>query len=133
MSVEALDHVNVITDRLDETADFYATLLGLERRDAPAPMTPQNAAWMYDGEGRAIIHINSVDCPRAYDREVQPGAPTGALHHVALRCRGYDRMVERLDSLGADYQARPPGAGGRRQIFTADPNNVLLELNFFGE
>ena len=33
MNVEALDHVNIITDRLDETAEFYARLLGLERRD----------------------------------------------------------------------------------------------------
>ena len=32
MKVEALDHVNIITDRLDETAQFYAELLDLDRR-----------------------------------------------------------------------------------------------------
>ena len=31
MNVEALDHVNIITDRLDETAEFYTRLLGLVR------------------------------------------------------------------------------------------------------
>lgn len=133
MSVEALDHVNIITDRLDETADFYAELLDLERRDAPPPLTPQNATWMYDRENRAIIHINSTDCPRTYDREVQPGSLTGALHHVALRCVGYKAMLNRLDDRGADYQLNLVEAIGLRQIFTADPNNVLLELNFFGE
>jgi len=133
MRVEALDHVNIITDRLDETADFYASLLDLERRDAPPPLTPDNATWMYDEGGRAIIHINSLDCPRAYDREIQPGALTGALHHVALRCQGHDLVLARLEERGADYQCTRVEAIGLRQIFTADPNNILLELNFFGD
>lgn len=131
MKVEALDHVNIITDKLDETADWYAKLLDLERRDGPPPLTPETAQWMCDAEGRAIIHINSVDCVRAYDREVKPGELTGALHHVALRLQGYEEVKARLDSRGADYQENLVEAINLRQIFTADPNNVLLELNFF--
>ncbi len=131
MNVEALDHVNIITDRLDETAEFYSGLLGLERRDAPAPLTPRDATWMHDGQGRAIIHINAVDCPRTYDREVQPGSLTGALHHVALKCTGYQEVLGRLKAMGADYQENLVAAISLQQIFTADPNNVLLELNFF--
>ncbi|TIX48824.1 VOC family protein [Alteraurantiacibacter aquimixticola] len=131
MKVEALDHVNIITDRMEETADFYAELLNLERRDAPPPLTPQNATWMFDAEGRAIIHINTVDCPRAYDRDVPQGALTGALHHVALRLQGYDEVKARLDARGAEYQENLVEAIGLQQIFTADPNNILLELNFF--
>ena len=133
MNVVALDHVNIITDRLDETAEFYAGLLGLERRDAPPPLTPQNATWMFDGEGRAIIHINSVDCPRTFDRDVQPGALTGALHHVALKCTGYEEVKARLDAMAAEYQENLVAAINLRQIFTPDPNNVLLELNFFAD
>lgn len=131
MKVEALDHVNIITDDLDGTAQFYAQLLGLERRAAPPPLTPQTATWMFDSEDRGIIHINSLDCTRVYDREVTPGALTGALHHVALKCTGYDEMKARLDARGADYQENLVEAIGLQQIFTADPNNVLLELNFF--
>src|SRR6187431_1286373 len=74
MNVEALDHVNIITDSLDRTAEFYGTLLGLVRKDAPPPLTPQTATWMFDAGNRAIIHINSVDCHRTYEREVQPGS-----------------------------------------------------------
>ena len=133
MNVEALDHVNIITDRLDETAQFYGRLLGLERRDAPPPLTPENATWMFDAEGRAIIHINSTDCYRTYDREVEPGALTGALHHVALKCKGYEEVLGRLKDMGADYQENLVSAINLRQIFTPDPNNVLLELNFFAD
>jgi catechol 2,3-dioxygenase-like lactoylglutathione lyase family enzyme len=132
MIVERLDHVNIITDRLAETARFYAELLDLEERDAPPPMTPQNARWMYDAGGQAILHINSVDCPRAFDREVAPGAETGAIHHVALRCGEFDKVKARLDARGAGYQINDLSSIGLKQIFTSDPNNVLLELNFFG-
>jgi catechol 2,3-dioxygenase-like lactoylglutathione lyase family enzyme len=131
MQVQALDHINIITSDLDGSCDFYAELLGLERRNAPPPLTPQNAQWMFDKDDRAIMHINSLDCPRAYDREVAPGA-TGSIHHVALRCVGYDEMIQRLGGRSAKYQVNLVEAIGLRQIFTEDPNGVLLELNFFG-
>ena len=133
MRVESLDHINIITDRMEETARFYSDLLQLERRNAPPPLTPGNAAWMFDEAGRAIIHINSVDCPRTYDRTVEPGSLTGALHHVALKCEGYDSMIAKLKTDGVDFQENYVAAINLRQIFTADPNNILLELNFFGE
>lgn len=132
MKVNALDHVNIITGDLDGTCTFYAELLNLERRDAPAPLTPQTAQWMYDEADRPILHINSLDCIRAYDREVPPG-PTGSIHHVALNCSGYDEMIGRLKARGMDYQVNLIEVIGLRQIFTLDPNEVLLELNFFGD
>ena len=131
MIVERLDHVNIITDRLAETARFYADLLDLEERDGPPPLKPEQVRWMYDQAGNAILHLNSVDCPRAFDRAVSPGAETGAIHHVALRCGNFDEVRARLDARGADYRVNGLSAIGLRQIFTADPNNVLLELNFF--
>ncbi|HWU02410.1 MAG TPA: VOC family protein [Novosphingobium sp.] len=132
MRIAALDHVNVITADLDGTARFYARIFGLERRDAPPPLTPQTAQWMYDDAGRAIIHLNSTDCRRTYDREVMQG-PTGSIHHVALACEGHDEMLARLDAAGLDYQRNHVVAIGLRQIFTLDPNGVLFELNFFGD
>ncbi len=131
MQVNALDHINIITDKLDETAAFYAALLGLDRRNAPPPLTPQNAQWMYAGE-KPIIHINSTDCPRTFDRPVEPGALTGAIHHVALACSGYDEVKARIEVMGGECKTNTVTAIGLRQIFTPDPNNVLLELNFFG-
>ena len=131
MIVQRLDHVNIITDRLAETARFYADLLDLEERDGPPPLRPEQARWMYDHAGNAILHLNAVDCPRAYDRNVVPGSETGAIHHVALRCGEFEKVQARLEARGADYKVNDLSAIGLRQIFTADPNNVLLELNFF--
>ena len=132
MRVNALDHVNLIVADLDGTARYYAELFALERRDAPPPLTPHNAQWMYDAAGRAIVHINSLDCPRTFERDVHPG-PTGALHHVALNCSGYEEMIARLTGRGLEHRVNVVQAVGLRQIFTVDPNGVLLELNFFGD
>jgi catechol 2,3-dioxygenase-like lactoylglutathione lyase family enzyme len=129
--VEALDHVNIITADLEGSVRFYTELFGLEPRDGPPPLTHENARWMYDDAGRAVIHINSLECPRAYDREVRAG-PTGALHHVALRCSGYEELRARLTRRGIAHQLNEVTAVGLRQIFVLDPNQVLLELNFFG-
>ena len=132
MKVFALDHVNIVTDDLDGTARFYEELLGLKRRDAPAPMTPQEAQWMYDAEARAIVHINSTDLASPVERDVTKG-PTGAIHHVAFSCSGFDEMLARLDALGMDRQLNTIESIGLRQIFALDPNEILLELNFFGD
>ena len=116
---------------LEGTARFYAELFGLEPRDGPPPLTHDTARWMYDAAGRAVIHLNSLECPRAYDREVDAG-PTGALHHVALRCSGYEELRARLTRRGLEHRLNEVSAIGLKQVFVLDPNQVLLELNFFG-
>jgi 4-hydroxyphenylpyruvate dioxygenase-like putative hemolysin len=132
MKVNALDHINIIAADLGGTARFYADMFNLEARNAPPPLTSETAQWMYDDAGRAILHINSLDCRRTYEREVMPG-PTGSIHHVALNCSGHDEVVARLMARGMDYQCNTVEAIGLRQVFTVDPNGVLLELNFFGD
>ena len=131
MIVERLDHVNIITADLAASAQFYSELLDLEARDGPPPMKPEQVQWMYDASGQAVLHLNSVDFPRHYDRAVAPGEATGALHHVALRCNDHEAVKARLDERGADYSVNEVPASGLVQIFTHDPDNVLLELNFF--
>ena len=133
MHVEAIDHVNIITSDLEATAGFFADVLGLERRDGPPPLTFRNAQWMFDASGRAVVHINTEDAPRAYDRDTTAGPSTGALHHVALRCVGHDAMVARLEDRGIDFRRNRVAAIGLRQIFVSEPNGVLLELNYFGD
>ena len=132
MAVEALDHVNVVTSDLDRAESFYRALLALDTRPAPPPLTRETARWMFDTSGRAVLHLNSLDLPRFFDRDMAPG-PTGALHHVAFRCVGHDDTVARISAMGLDYRGNDVTAIGLRQIFVADPDGVLLELNFFGD
>ncbi len=133
MIVERLDHVNIITDKLEQTARFYSNLLDLEERDGPADMQPDQVRWMYDANGKAILHLNAIEFPRVFDREVAPGQETGAIHHIAFRCSDFELVKSRLNAAGANYALNKVPSIGLKQIFTADPNNVLLELNFFAQ
>jgi catechol 2,3-dioxygenase-like lactoylglutathione lyase family enzyme len=132
VTVESLDHVNIVTADLDNAARFYRDLLQLEQRAAPPPLTHETARWMFDMNGRAVLHLNGLSAPRLFDRDMAAG-PTGALHHVALRCVGHDAVLARIEAMRLDYRLNEVPAAGLRQIFLSDPDQVLLELNFFGE
>jgi catechol 2,3-dioxygenase-like lactoylglutathione lyase family enzyme len=132
MTVESLDHINIVTIDLDRAERFYQGLLRLETRPAPPPLTRDLARWMYDTGGRAVLHLNSLAMPRMFDRDMAPG-PTGALHHIAFRCAGYDETLARIAAMALDHRRNDVTAIGLRQIFVADPDGVLLELNFFGD
>lgn len=132
MSVETLDHINIVTADLDRAEAFYRDLLLMKTVPAPPPLTPATARWMTDESGRAILHLNSLDAPRMFDRSMAP-APTGALHHIALKCTGYDAMTERLEAMEIEFHTNDVTAISLRQIFVHDADQVLLELNFFGD
>lgn len=132
MQVKALDHVNIVTPDLAGATAFYTALLGLVP-DPRIPAMQGKAAWLCDEGGRAIIHLNAVELPRAFDRDFPAGAETGAIHHVALACHDYAGMIERLEAMGAAYETAEVPMAKLRQIFTRDPHNVLLELNFHAE
>lgn len=128
--VVALDHFCVVASDLDRSEAFYRDVLSLESCPAPAPLTRETARWIYDHEERPIIHLNAKSAPRAMDRDMTKG-PTGALHHIALRCEGFDDIRDRLEDRGLTYESNAIQSIGLRQIFVHDPDGVLLELNFF--
>ncbi len=83
MNVEALDHVNIITDRLDETAEFYGKLLGLVRKDAPPPLTPRD-------RDLDVRRRKPGDHPYQFARllpHLRPRGPAGRTDRRAAPCR----------------------------------------------
>jgi catechol 2,3-dioxygenase-like lactoylglutathione lyase family enzyme len=131
MRVNALDHVNIVTEDVAGTARFYADLLDLQVRDGPGGMRPDLVQWVYDDAGRPIVHVNAVGAFQPFPRDSRPGPTTGAVHHVAFNCTGHAEMVDRLDKRGLEHAGNAVAAIGLKQIFVVDPNGVLLELNFY--
>lgn len=133
MKLNALDHVNIITDDLAGTTNFFVDLFDLDVRDGPEPLPPEHVQWLYDESGRAIFHINSREMQQAYRRETKSGPMTGAIHHVALDCGDHKAFIERLEAHGIDYRLNDITSINLKQLFFSEPNGVLLELNFRGE
>lgn len=127
MRVNRIDHINLRTPLLEETAVFYERLLGL-KRGRPANLDPARNAWLYDEEGHPIVHVNLPEP----GEEVLRGDDSGRLHHVALDCAGHDETVARLAEMGVSHQSNFIEEIGLRQLFVLDPNGVRLELNFHG-
>jgi len=130
MITKRLDHINIQTHDMAGTIAFYADLLGLEARTAPQ-REPSERQWLYIGE-QAVIHLNLFGTDNTIPREVVPGNPTGAIHHVAFECEGFDETIARLEARGLSYARHDIPSIPLRQVFVTDPNNVLLELNFRG-
>ncbi|WP_140984399.1 VOC family protein [Asticcacaulis tiandongensis] len=128
MTARHLDHINIQTHDMAGTIAFYAEFLGLEARTAPQ-RDPSERQWLYVGE-RAVIHLNLFGTDNTIPRDVIPGDPTGAIHHVAFECDGYDDTIAKIEARGLHYACNDIPAIGLRQLFVNDPNNVLLELNF---
>jgi hypothetical protein len=91
-------------------------------------------AWIDDAQGRAVIHVAATDMLYAFENDPPLQGPgSGRVHHVALRCTGYDAMRARLDASGLAYHANDLPRAGLRQLFVEERNAIRLELNFFGD
>ncbi len=130
MQVHALDHVNILTYDLDATAGFYEAALGLTRGESLGTGMGFKGAWMFDASGHPLVHIGLKSAEGDYGPEHIPGTVTGAVHHIAFRCTGFDAAKARLESAGLEYRAMDFAERSFRQIVLRDPNNVSVELNF---
>jgi catechol 2,3-dioxygenase-like lactoylglutathione lyase family enzyme len=134
MKVEAIDHVNIRTPDVVGTSHFFSEVLALEVGDTPGMTDRTKACWLHDASGRAVIHLGSPDIAYPWENDSQPAVPgSGRIHHVALRCVGYESMRDRLRTQGRSYYSNNVPQISLRQIFIEDPNGILLELNFFGD
>ncbi len=133
MSITGIDHINIVTDRLEETVAFYCQLLGLTRDVVPVVVPGKPGAWLRDDTGAAIVHLSVYDEARHAGEGVTQGAGgSGALHHVALRATDYDGLLGRAQAMGLAHLVNDLGAINMRQIFVVDPNHIRLEFNFHG-
>ena len=120
MPVKGLDHINIDTNKPDETIAFYTEVLGLENRPADRPGDPTTGAWLWCGS-QPIVHLG-------FGREFPKGR-SGSFNHAAFQCTDFDGTCAKLDELGLEYEARRRTDRDFDQIFLTDPNGVKLELN----
>ncbi len=133
MPVQGLDHVNILTDHLDDTVGFYAQLLGLERRESAGARMGFSGAWMCDTTGHPIVHLVQRNATTSYADGHEPGLPTAAVHHVAFKAQGFADTLARVQEMAAPHRVNDRQYGELRQIFLTDPNNINIELNFVGD
>lgn len=138
MPLSHIEHLLLLVDDVDTTANWFVDNIGLERGHTPDFKVP--VTWLYIGE-RDVLHIarvpNEGKEKRFQDKYLggrlsEDTSGTGIIDHVAFRCTGLPEMIERLESKGAEFLKRQANAGDLYQLFVTGPDGMRVELNFDG-
>jgi glyoxylase I family protein len=120
--IESIHHVSISVSDLGRAKEFYGGVLGLAEIARPA--FDFAGAWYQTGEGQLhlIVHPGRA---KAGDSD----AIDTRDRHFALRVRNYGAALEHLKAHAVAYRAKPRNLTERPQIYLADPDGNVIELN----
>jgi catechol 2,3-dioxygenase-like lactoylglutathione lyase family enzyme len=124
-----LDHVNIHTERFDESLRFYTEMIGLANGPipgalaAPAGEAPRGA-WLYDAGGHPMLHLirSSAHTPDA--------SIPARLDHFAIACEDPESYAELFARNAVPFQRVSYPQFGIFQLVVHDPNGIKIELGF---
>jgi len=118
------NHAALCARNLKKTADFYSTVLQLQKIHHPFNDTLH--VWFKIGEGLAL-HIIQGDCPETVHN---------IAIHLCFSVASLDEFMKHLDTLNIKYgnwTGEPKKvnlrADGVHQIYFQDPDNFWIEVN----
>ena len=120
MTIEGMNHFNVLTDDVDATRRFYVGILGLE--EGYRPPFSFDGLWLYAG-GRPILHISAANLPEAR---------AGVIDHIAFTAKDLKATVGRLEANHIKYRLNQQAGTKLWQVFCHDPMGAMVELDFDG-
>ena len=134
MSVLSLDHINLRTPDPQRTLSFFRDVLQMKVGLSPGLSSIEEGGWVYDDRDLAIIHVGSVKTEYPTDSSIpfKSTEGSGAVHHIALQCSGFEVTKSRLAERSIQFTETNYPHIDLRQIFITESNGVLLELNFTG-
>jgi catechol 2,3-dioxygenase-like lactoylglutathione lyase family enzyme len=129
MTISCLHHINIQTNKLEETRDFYERVLGLYV--GARPHFGQIGYWLFaPGTDQPIVHLSPC-MDGGPEQTLNAG---NRLDHVAFFGHDLEKTLSWLDELGVPYEERPDRLyldSKMVQVFLKDPNGINVELGFF--
>ena len=125
MPITTLNHINIRTDLMEETKNFYVDVIGLTVGFRPD--FDEHGYWLY-ADDAAIVHLSpsEPDSPVRTD----PDGMGNGLDHIGLFASGVDDMKATIARHGLEYRTNLVSGGKILQVFLYDPNGVLVELGY---
>lgn len=119
-----IDHLALVVDNSDISADFYANILRLE--ETPHPDKAPGFRW-FIVSGSSQIHL--------IDKEFAPFEKNKSMH-LCLSTQDLDGMISHLENNDIAYSDWPGKenavtlrSDGVRQIYLQDPDGYWIEIN----
>ncbi|SEM51994.1 Catechol 2,3-dioxygenase [Mesobacillus persicus] len=119
---KCLHHVSLSVSDLERAKDFYGKTLCL--KEIPRPDFDFPGAW-YEIEGQQL-HLIVAPTSQTIREDKSLSSREG---HFALRVENYNDTLKWLIQNEAEILEKPNGKSGFAQIFCADPDGNLIELN----
>ncbi|EFO34025.1 glyoxalase/bleomycin resistance protein/dioxygenase [Roseibium sp. TrichSKD4] len=122
MTIKRLEHVNVVTTKLNEMVAWYEAILGLT--SGPRPNFPFCGAWLYTDEVPVIHLVENTQLDRVGSEAALK------LEHFAFSAKGSEEFERRLNEYGAPFQKIEIQETGLVQFHIADPDGNHLHVDF---
>ncbi|MEH7076450.1 VOC family protein [Neobacillus drentensis] len=119
---ECLHHVSLTVTDLEQAKNFYGNILCL--REIQRPNFDFPGAWYEIGEQQ--LHLIVLPTSQTIRPDKRLSSREG---HFALRVKDYEATLNWLKSKGVELLEKPNSISGFAQIFCADPDGNLIELN----
>ena len=127
--ISGIAHIAIKTADLDQTVRFYRDILNMVEVHRPPFRFP--GVWMgHTGKGGDLIHFYTGKEP--LDEDGGAFAGSRAIDHFAVYAKGYQGYRQRFRNAGLDWKEQLVPDTERWQLFTYDPNGVMIELMFDG-
>jgi glyoxylase I family protein len=122
IEVQQIHHVSLAVTDIERAKRFYREILCLEEIDRPNFGFP--GAWYQIGSQQLhlIVYPEANTLRGTNELSSREG-------HFAFRVKSYDDTLRWLKEKGVTIYENPTSKSGFAQIFVADPDGNLIELN----
>jgi len=122
MPIQHLDHVNVVTAKLEEMVAWYEAIIGLQ--SGPRPDFPFGGAWLYAGDA-AVVHLVENT------NETRIGSEAALkLEHFAFSATGASAFERKLEECGDPFKKIEVRDAGLIQFHVSDPDGNHVHIDF---
>lgn len=134
-------HTAIATSDIERLADFYTSLLGLEKivddgwagvedLDSIVGLRDSAARFMLLNAGNHCLELFQFSSPPTTPGDADRPVSKAGFTHICLAVRDIDAEYERLSAAGMRFHTAPKGAGGRpfRATYGRDPDGNVVEL-----
>src|SRR5262245_31165041 len=122
LPVRSLNHIAVVTRRVEDSVKFYRDVLGF--RELERPSFKFAGAWLFNYG--LMIHIIASDAAGSRSEEIQNRAA-----HIALHADDLDTVERLLKEHGIAYRKSEVPGRNVKQLFFQDPDGFHIEIGTY--